>query len=105
MPQFTFDAHSAFVSPNKPIDDGEAETRAADRLGASWISAVEALEDVLFVLRRDADAGILHAQVDMALAGGDGDDDAALRVGVVERIVNEAHDDLDQASGVTNDGS
>lgn len=61
------------------FDDRQPETRAAGGTGAGGVDSVEALEDTLLVLVRDADALVGHGDLDQFPAvhghpaGGDAD--------------------------------
>ena len=80
------------------LDDGEAQARAAGLAGVAVVDPVEPLEHPRLVLRRDADAGIAHAERDAAgILPHDGLHAAALPIvldGVVQEVVDHLLQDL-----------
>lgn len=75
------------------FDDGQAQARTTGGAGAGRVHAVEALEDALPVLLRDADALVGHGYLDEVPAGrGDAaarDADPGPGRGVVDRVLDE----------------
>ena len=75
--------------------DGEADAAAARRPAASGVGAVEALEDVAEVLRRDALARVPHLDLDPSAArGSDGEPDVPSGRSVPQRILKEVSEHL-----------
>ena len=66
---------------------GEAEARAGAR--PRRLAAVEALEHVRQVLGRDADAGVVHDDLDLVAGALDPDGDDRVAAGVQQRVVDE----------------
>ena len=60
--RLALELHGGFVEAGGVLDDGQAQTAAADLAGVAFVHPIETLEHPALILRRDADAGIGYLQ-------------------------------------------
>jgi len=77
--EFAFGADGATVGEHDVFSDSEAEAGAAGFAGASFVDAVEALEEARKMLRSNAGAEILHEKFHSVGNGAGAEDDASAR--------------------------
>ena len=76
------------------LDNGKAEARSSGLTRMALIDPVEALENAALVLRRDADAGVLHGHDRAVRCAVDGHIHAAALTVILDGVVTEVIDDL-----------
>src|SRR5207247_6929598 len=81
-------------------NDREAEASPGNRLRGTAAYPTEAFEDVPDLVLGDADAGVGHADQDVASVGAAGQDDSSALGRVLHRVVDDVADDLDQPVAV-----
>lgn len=81
------------------LDDRETETRTAGLAGTGRVDAVEALEDALLVLLRDADALVGHGDLDEVSAGRGHPARGYTHPGAGGRVVDGVLDEVAEGGG------
>src|SRR5579883_1359844 len=102
--RFALDPDPAAMGEDEVFDDGEAEAGAAEFARASLVDPVEALEQAGQILFWDADARILHGNLDFLATIVDdrmrGDRNGPTRRGVFQGIIEQVRNDLVHRFGV-----
>src|SRR5687767_5306013 len=91
--------HSAAVSLDQVLDDGESEPGSAFATRASRVDTVEALEDAHEMLRPHAGAGVLNTDGNSAVCSTGANDDLTRR-SMPHRVVDEIGNHLAQCRWV-----
>ena len=85
------------------LADSQAEPRPALAPRAAGVDAVEAVEDMGQVLRRDPFAAVSHPEMDLAIPRLATDGHTASRRSVRQRVVDEVDEELDEEVFVGDD--
>ena len=105
-PDLALDADLAVHEIDKPRADGKAEAGAFMAAGRGRVDLRELLEHALQLVRRDTDAGIFDADLQMHDAvrdlAGDIDQDMTL-FGELDGIAQQVGDDLAETPGIADD--
>ncbi len=83
--------------------DCQTQPRSLDAFDGRVLDAIELLENVAVVLRRDADPGVTDAHAHDALVGLQRDADRALRRRVLDRVAQQVDPDLVQPMPIAHD--
>src|SRR5260370_20334558 len=99
--QLTFRFDAAAVRLDEVLHDGKAQSRAALLPRAARVNAIEPLENARQMVGGDAAAGVGDTDEDTAtIFPGEGalgnDANAALRLGVAQRVIKQVREDLPQ---------
>ena len=86
--------NGAAVGFHGVVHDAQAQAAAPRLAGAGLVDAVEAPEDVVALVLRDADAGVRHGQLYAAVRGVEGGGDAALGEVVLHGVFQEIEDNM-----------
>ena len=104
MSEFAFGTDGATVGQHDVFGDGEAEAGAAGFAGASFVDAIEALEETRKVLRGNAGAEIPHTEFDRARNRAGSEDDASAGSTVLQGIVDQVGEYLMDGFAVGENG-
>src|SRR5262245_51613831 len=88
--------HIAAVLADDLRDDRQPQAGAASVPAARTLDAVETLEDAGSLVRRDADAGVAHADQRRPIVALDGDDDLAAGMIVANTVLDQVAENLGQ---------
>src|ERR1700676_2363033 len=88
-----------------PVGNRKSQSTATCCTRPCWISTVEALKDVEFIFRGNADSRVTYRKIGNRIVHFDVQRDCSPLVGVSECVIYEAHHHLNETCCITQHGS
>src|SRR5258708_32996946 len=92
------------MNAHNPLDNGQTQaSTTATGLLTRRISAIEALKKMRKMLWGDTDPRVTNHQLNLVLPGSHAQRNLSPRVGKTQRVLQQVHDHLDQASFISHE--